>query len=336
MKSHQLYQTVCLVVLCILGVILAGQLSSIEGRYSAAESEQNAVLDRAAMLKTRGEARIAAGDLPLGIEYLSSALSLNAADDALRTRLAELQAESILAQPSVLTAKNALNFHALFHQVIEVQGGKTPISIRIAYGKTLSYRGLTDEAKSVLDEAIKLAPDSADALLFRADVHLQESQWQAGLDQFNEAAKLNDKNPLIHFGRGVALMQLKKYEEAIEPLKAAAPRLNTAEPWVKLAVAHAQMQGWEEAELAFARAELLKPNSAKINALYATVLAKRGRIADALQAAATRAQATGDPASYLQMGNWYLDLKKYEQAAIVFNQLSRTNDKESEYDCKSA
>ena len=217
MNSHQLFQTACLVVLCIVGVVLTTQLSQIEERYSAAENEQNAVIDRSTMLKTRGEARISVGDRALGIEYLNSALSLNGDDHALRSRLAELQAESILAQPSLLTAKNALSFHALFQQVMEKQGGKTPIAVRVAFGKTLSYRGMRDEAKTVLDEAIKLAPDSANAVLFRADIHLQENQWQAALDQFSKAATLDDKNPLIHFGRGVALTGLNKHKESIEP-----------------------------------------------------------------------------------------------------------------------
>ena len=54
MNNHQLFQTVSLVVLCILGVLLTRQLSDIGDRYDAVEGSKNAALDRATMLKSRG------------------------------------------------------------------------------------------------------------------------------------------------------------------------------------------------------------------------------------------------------------------------------------------
>lgn len=336
MNNHQLFQTVSLVVLCILGVLLTRQLSDIGDRYDAVEASKNAALDRATMLKSRGEARISAGDRALGIEYLSAALAIDSADETLRARIAELQAESLLAQPAALNNSNALTMHALFQQVIESQGGKSPIAVRVAFGKTLSYRGLLDEAKAVLDEAIKLAPNSAEAILFRGDIHMQERQWQAGLDQFEKALKLDAKNALSHFGRGLALMELKQYKEAVAPLNEAAKALNAIEPWLKLARTQALLKSWEDAEISYARAEVLKPNSAKLDPLYATVLAQRDKKPQAIQVAAARAKLTGDPTSYLQMGNWYLDLQQFENALPIFRQLRKLDEKESDYDCKYA
>lgn len=336
MNSHQVYQTACLLVLCILGVVLTTQLSSIEERYQAADNATNASLARSAELKLKGEARIKAGDRALGLEYLSTALTLNMADQALRSRIAELQAQTLLAQPSVLNTKNALTFHALFQQVMEQQGGKTPISVRIAFGKTLAYRGLLEEAKTALEEAIKLAPESANARLFRGDVHMQERQWQAAIDQFDKAAQLDGKNPLVHFGRGVALLELKKIEDAEEPLQTAAKALNSVEPYLKLGRVQALLRKWEDAEISFARAEAFKTNAAKLDPLYATVLSQRDKKPQAIQVAAVRARMTGDPISYLQMGNWYLDLEQYKNALPIFKQLRKLDTKESDYECKYA
>ena len=90
MNSHQGFQTAALAVLCVVGVVLATQLSSITGQYTDAKAAQEAALAKANALKAKGEARITLGDAALGIEYLNSALSLNPSDDTLRARLAEI------------------------------------------------------------------------------------------------------------------------------------------------------------------------------------------------------------------------------------------------------
>ena len=77
----------------------------------------------------------------LGMEYLTSALAINGSDDTLRTRLAELRAESILVNPTLVNVKNALGMHALFHEVMEQNGDATPLAIRIAYGKNTHGTG---------------------------------------------------------------------------------------------------------------------------------------------------------------------------------------------------
>ena len=64
MNSHQGFQTAALAVLCVVGVVLATQLSSITGQYNDAKAAQEAALAKANALKAKGEARITLGDAP--------------------------------------------------------------------------------------------------------------------------------------------------------------------------------------------------------------------------------------------------------------------------------
>ena len=217
--------------------------------------------------------------------------------------------------------------------MIDTKGSDVATSTRIAFGKVLAYRGLLPEAKAMLDEIIQDHPESGNALLFRGDINLQEKNWQDALNLFERAAKFSKENPLVHFRKGVALMELQGIR-AEDPLMTAAKKLNAAEPWLKLARVHALQKNWKDAELSYARAEVLKPNSAKLDPLYATALAERKKKDEAIQVAAVRARLTGDPYSYVQMGNWYLDLKAYKNALPIFGQLRKIDEAESDFVCK--
>ncbi len=74
--------------------------------------------------------------------------------------------------------------------------------------------------------------------------------------------------------------------------------------------------------------------STSSSALYAQTLAQRGKLEQAIQAASIRAQRTGDIQSYSDMSNWYLKLKKYENAVPILMELRKTRAKEADFDCK--
>ena len=77
------------------------------------------------------------------------------------------------------------------------------------------------EAKAMLDEIIQDHPNLQRLFPWRYHPAL------VGRAQpFERAAKFSKENPLVHFGKGVALMELQKYKEAEDPLMTAAKKLN--------------------------------------------------------------------------------------------------------------
>lgn len=333
MKPHSLIQTSCLVILATAGVYSAMQLKDLGSRHSDQTELSSSSLHRAAILKTRGEARIAANDEALGLSYLSAALSLNSSDDKLRVRIATLRAQAVLKRPMMVDAQTAIGLQILFESVLDVSSPATP-QIEIALGKVLTVRGLQEEAIEMLDAVIKAHPTSPEALLFRADVSLQRQKWAEGLERLNKASELDEKNPLIQYGRGIALSAQDQFEDALIAFTKAANALSIGEVWLQVGNTAARLKKWEVAENAFIKAERLEQSITAKAPLYATTLARRGKLEQAIQAANVRAQRTGDLRSYVDLSDWYLELKKYATAIPILMELRKVQDKEADFDCK--
>jgi tetratricopeptide (TPR) repeat protein len=333
MKPHSLIQTSCLVILATAGVYSAVQLKNMGNARSGNGDSSSSSMHRAAILKTRGEARIAANDEALGLSYLSAALALNSADDKLRVRIATLRAKAVLKRPMMVDAQTAIGLQILFESVLDVSSPTSP-QIEIALGKVLTVRGLQTEAIEMLDSAIKAHPTSAEALLFRADVSLQQQKWAEGLDRLNKASALDANNSLIQYGRGIALYAQEKFENALIAFTKAANVLSIGEVWLRVGNTAARLEKWEVAENAFIKAERLEQSITIKAPLYATTLAQRGKLEQAIQAANVRAQRTGDLRSYADLSNWYLELKKYASAIPILMELRKVQKKEPDFDCK--
>ena len=333
MKPHSLIQTSCLVILATAGVYSAVQLKNMGNARANNSDSSTSSIQRAATLKTRGEARIAANDEALGLSYLSAALALNSTDDKLRVRIATLRAKTVLKRPMMVDAQTAIGLQVLFESVLDVSSPTSP-QIAIALGKVLTVRGLQTEAIKILDDAIKAHPTSAEALLFRADVSLQRQKWAEGLERLNKASELDESNSLVQYGRGIALYAQDKFEDALIAFTKAANGLAIGEVWLQVGNTAARLEKWEVAENAFIKAERLEQSITVKAPLYATTLARRGKLEQAVQAANVRAQRTGDLRSYADLSSWYLELKKYASAIPILMELRKVQAKEPDFDCK--
>jgi tetratricopeptide (TPR) repeat protein len=109
-----------------------------------------------------------------------------------------------------------------------------------------------ERAKDEFRKEIKIDPSNAGAHYILGEMARREEKCDEALPLFTEAAKLDANFAEAYLGQGLCLVTLKKYEEAIPPLRSA-ERLTPGNPEVHHALATAlQRSGHtEEAEKEF-------------------------------------------------------------------------------------
>ena len=105
----------------------------------------------------------------------------------------------------------------------------------------------------VIQKEIQIDPSNAGAHYILGELARRDEKCGDALPQFTEAAKLDGNFAEAYLGKGLCLVALKKYEEAIPPLRSA-ERLTPGNPEVHHTLATAlQRSGHkDEAEREFA------------------------------------------------------------------------------------
>lgn len=177
------------------------------------------------------------------------------------------------AQDLGRTAPDSIAAHKLNAEALEMQGKWEPAQleyegiikkdpnargIHFLLGRLLLSRpdagaDAAERAKQEFQKEIQIDPQNADAHYILGELARRDEKCDEAIPQFTEAAKLDSNFAEAYLGWGFCLTSLKKYEEAIAPLRSA-ERLAPRNPEVHNTLATAlQRSGHkEEAEKEFA------------------------------------------------------------------------------------
>ena len=177
------------------------------------------------------------------------------------------------AQDLGRTAPQSLAAHKLNAEALEMQGKWEPAQLEYEWmiqkepstpgihfllGRLLLSRpdagpDATERAKQEFLKEIQIDPNNAGAIYILGELDRRDQKWDEAISRYTQAAKLDPNLAEAYLGWGFCLVNLKKYEEAIPPLRTA-ERLMPANPEVhhSLATALARSGHKEEAEKEFA------------------------------------------------------------------------------------
>jgi tetratricopeptide (TPR) repeat protein len=177
------------------------------------------------------------------------------------------------AQDLGRTAPQSLAAHKLNAEALEMQGKWEPaqleyegmiktdpsaLGIHFLLGRLLLSRpdagpDAPERAKQEFLSELQLDPSNAGAEYVLGELARRDEKWDEAISRFSQAAKLNPNFAEAYLGWGLCLVTVKKYEDAIGPLRAA-ERITPGNPEVHhtLATALARSGHKEEAEKEFA------------------------------------------------------------------------------------
>ncbi len=147
---------------------------------------------------------------------------------------AQLEYEGIIAKEP-----NAVGIHFLLGRLLLSQPGASPETV--------------ERAKQEFLKEIQIDPNNAGAQYVLGELARRAEDWNEAVSRFSQAAKLDPNFAEAYLGWGSCLVTLKRYEEAIPPLRAA-ERLQQGNPAAhyNLAVALSRTGKNDEAEKEFA------------------------------------------------------------------------------------
>src|SRR6266852_1160095 len=169
-------------------------------------------------------------------------------------------------------------------------------------------RGRADEARSKLEDAVKLQPSLARAEESLGYLALQQSHGEEADRHFNRALELDPKDALAHYGRG--LSELVRSGSVGVPLSAIGPfesaaaiNPDFAPTWAHLASIYVlRPETLAKALPAAQRAVSLEPGNAQFQYDLAVILEKTGRGDEAKKVAAQIQKSAGDSRTPDQAG----------------------------------
>jgi tetratricopeptide (TPR) repeat protein len=110
-----------------------------------------------------------------------------------------------------------------------------------------------ERAKHEFQKEIEIDPKNAGAHYVLGELASKDENWDEAITQFSQAAKLNANFAEAYLGWGFALVTVKRYQEAIAPLRVA-ERLTPGNPAIHYSLGTALIRTGqkEEAEKEFA------------------------------------------------------------------------------------
>src|ERR1700730_870164 len=177
------------------------------------------------------------------------------------------------AQDLGRTAPQSLAAHKLNAEALEVQGKWEPAQleyegmiqkdpnapgIHFLLGRLLLSRpdagaDAVERAKQEFLKEVQVDPNNAGAQYILGELARRDEKWDEAISRFSQAAKLDSNFAEAYLGWGVCLVTVKRYEDAIPPLRVA-ERLTPGNPAIHHALATALERSGhrEEAEKEFA------------------------------------------------------------------------------------
>jgi tetratricopeptide (TPR) repeat protein len=178
-----------------------------------------------------------------------------------------------VARDLARTAPDSIPAHKLNAEALEMQGkwddamheyetmiAKEPNTsgLHFLLGRSLLSRPdadakMAERAKQEFQKEIEIDPKNAAAHYVLGELAKKDSDWDEAIVQFSAAAKLDSNFAEAYLGWGYALVTVKRYQEAIPPLRVA-ERLTPGNPAVHYSLGTALVRTGqkEEAEKEFA------------------------------------------------------------------------------------
>jgi tetratricopeptide (TPR) repeat protein len=171
------------------------------------------------------------------------------------------------AQDLGRTAPQSLAAHKLNAEALEMQGKWEPAQleyegmiekepgargIHFLLGRLLLSRpdagpDAMERAKQEFLKEVQIDPTNAGASYILGELARRDQKWDEAISRFSQAAKLDPNFAEAYLGWGVSLVAVKRYEEAIPPLRTA-ERLTPRNPTVHHALATALERSGHKAE----------------------------------------------------------------------------------------
>ena len=177
------------------------------------------------------------------------------------------------AQDLGRTAPQSLAAHKLNAEALEMQGKWEPaqleyegiiekepnaVGVHFLLGRLLLSRpdagaDAMERAKQEFLKELQIDPNNAGAQYILGELARRDEKWDEAISRFSQAAKLDSNFAEAYLGWGVCLVTVKRYEDAIPPLRVA-ERLTPGNPAIHHALATALERSGhrEEAEKEFA------------------------------------------------------------------------------------
>jgi len=194
----------------------------------------------------------------------------------------------------------------------------------------LHLAGRLGEAESIYREILGRTPGHADAHNLLGALCTARGDAREGLDHAREARRLMPEEPIFLNNEALALMRLKRPEEAKERLTEAVTRApDLPEPWFNLGDAHRAMGENDEAVQAYLRSLSLDPKQARAHYNLGCLLMDAGDLdgaGDAFAAAATLAPEWVDALTNLGVAHYRRGaLREAEEAFAAAFRLDPTS-----------
>ncbi|MCB9655242.1 MAG: tetratricopeptide repeat protein [Deltaproteobacteria bacterium] len=200
--------------------------------------------------KEEAEVALEEGQLDVALVALRKHLYRNAPDAGTLIDLAEIASE--------------LKQYALAEQALLDASALDPASYDVPTDLALVYLAMKslEKARFAARQAVRMAPDHADAWNAAGRVAMASSEWQRGEAAFRRAVELDPTNPMLHNNLGLLYIYMRQGDEAVDALETAVELYDVEPPafvYNNLGLAHELSDQRLEAVQAFSKALSLNP-----------------------------------------------------------------------------
>ena len=171
-------------------------------------------------------------------------LALDRWQDAKLQLIAAIDLEPDAAEPRLYFARMLVD-REQFREAVDqlttaVERSPEDPRLQVLLGITLAET-FAEGAVNALKKAVELGAGSAQVRTLLGGLYLEAGQPEEALVQLDEALAADDANAAAHLDRGLALIQLGRYDEAATPLERAA-ELSPSDPYPHLALGALYME----------------------------------------------------------------------------------------------
>ena len=157
------------------------------------------------------------------------------------------------------------------------------ISLLIQEGLNFHNLGLLDNARAVYFNILELEPNHLDALQLLGIIESQKNQWSSAVDFFQKALLIQPTS-VVFFNQGIALQELKLFEQALASYdRAIALQNNYVEAFYNKAILLKELNCLDDALVCYNKVIELRGDYAEAYCNRGNILEGQKRYLDALQ-----------------------------------------------------